>query len=111
MNVMTTEEQAQALVNPIHWYHRPDHLAHVIAEMGRRGPPVLRAHFDGEIWHARHGTHRLRTSMALGLAPVLVPVPWHRTRAALVRAQHHARRHGHLFARVVVRRGVEGEAG
>lgn len=32
------------IVNPLHRHYRPEHLAHVIAEMVRRGPPVINAH-------------------------------------------------------------------
>lgn len=54
------------------------------------------------MWHAREGTHRLRAALALGLAPVLVPVQWRRTAAALARARIAAVRHAHTFERVVV---------
>lgn len=90
------------IVNPLHHYYRPAHLAHVIGEMRRLGPPRLRGYFDGEVWHMREGTHRLRAAKALGLAPVLVPVPWRKTRAALERARFAAVRNGHVFDRVVV---------
>lgn len=91
------------IVNPLHWYYRPAHLEHVIAEMRRLGPPRLRAHFDGEVWHAQEGTHRLRAAKALGVAPVLIPVPWRRTRASLERARYAAIRDGHVFVRVEVK--------
>ena len=90
------------IVNPLHWYHRPEHLAHVVAEMQRRGPPRIRAHFDGEVWHAHEGTHRLHAAKILGLHPVLVPVRWRKTRAALERARFAALRNGHVFDRVEV---------
>lgn len=90
------------IVCPLHHYHRPDHLEHVIAEMHRRGAPVLRAHFDGEAWFAREGTHRLRAALLLGFVPVLVPVPWPRTLAALERARFAAMRHSHLFDRIEI---------
>ena len=57
----------------------------VVAEMKRRGPPRIRAYFDGEVWHAREGTHRLRAAKLLGLPPVLVPVRWRSLRGALFR--------------------------
>lgn len=93
-----------ARVNPPHGYHRPEHLEHVIAVMRTRGAPVLRASWDeaGGVWHAHEGTHRLRAAKALGLAPVLVPVPWRRGAAGKVRARFAAARHGHTFDRVVV---------
>lgn len=93
-------------VNPLHGYFREAHLEHVIAEMRHRGPPVLRAYHDAAagIWHAREGTHRLRAALALGLAPVLVPVPWRRSAESLARARHAAERYGHTFERVEVRR-------
>ena len=90
------------LVNPLHHYHRPAHLIHVTAEMRRRGAPTIRAHFDGEVWHCKEGTHRLRAALALGIAPVLVSVPWWRSAAALERARYAAVRNAHAFPRVVV---------
>jgi hypothetical protein len=51
----------------------------------------------------REGTHRLRAAKALGLAPVIVPVPWRKTRAALERAGFAAIQRGHVFARIEVR--------
>lgn len=90
------------IVNPLHHYYRPDHLEHVVSEMVRRGPPILRAHFDGEVWHAQEGTHRLRAAMILGLIPILVQVPWGRTRKALACARARAGT-GHWFDRVEAR--------
>lgn len=91
-------------VNPPHGHFRPDHLDHVIGEMRRRGAPMLRASYDREadIWHAREGTHRLRAAKALDVAPVLLPVPWPHTAAALVRARFQWDRHGHVFERVEI---------
>lgn len=91
------------VVNPLHHYFRPLHLEHVIGEMQRRGPPVLRAYFDGEIWHAREGTHRLRAAKHLELVPVLVPVKWPKSRASLERARFAAPMTAHIFERVDVR--------
>lgn len=92
----------RVVVNPLHHYYRPPHLDHVIAEMRRRGPPILRAHFDGEIWHAREGTHRLRACKALGVVPVLRSVPWPKSLASLERARFSAPLTAHLFDRVEV---------
>lgn len=91
------------VVNPLHHYYRPAHLEHVIDEMRKRGAPVLRAHFDGEIWHAREGTHRLRAAKALGVAPILIPVPWPKSRASLARARFSAPMTAHLFPSIEVR--------
>jgi hypothetical protein len=85
------------VVNPLHHYYREAHLQHVIAQMHVLGPPTLRAHFDGEVWHAREGTHRLRACKVLGYIPRLVHVPWRKTKAALVRAQIAARCNAHYF--------------
>lgn len=90
------------IVNPLHEHFRPAHLEHVIGEMRRRGAPRLRAFFDGEVWHCQEGTHRLRAAKALGVAPIMVPVPWRRTAAALERARYAAIRCGHVFPSVVV---------
>lgn len=88
------------VVNPPHAHFDPEHLEEVVAEMRRRGAPVLRAYRDEEadLWHAREGTHRLRAAKILGLSPVLVPVPWKRTLAALVRARFLAARNAHTFS-------------
>lgn len=93
------------IVTPLHEHFNPAHLDHVIAEMKRRGPPVLRGTFDvhSGAWLMREGTHRLRAAKALGLAPVIVPVPWRKTRAALERAGFAAIQRGHVFARIEVR--------
>lgn len=98
------------LVNPLHWYHRPAHLERVIAEMRRRGAPVIRASWDDAagVWHAHEGTHRLRAAAHLGLAPVLVPVPWRRSNAGRVRARYAARRNAHFFEKVVIRNEAAG---
>ena len=102
------------LVNPLHHYFRPLHLEHVIAEMRRRGPPVLRAFWDeaGGMWHAREGTHRLRACVALGVVPVLRPVPWprrRRKRGSIERARFAALAMGtaHRFERVDVMETAE----
>jgi hypothetical protein len=91
-------------VTPLHAHYREDHLAHVKAEMLHRGPPRLRGYFDAltATWFMREGTHRLRAAKALGITPVLVAVPWWRSRKSLDRARHAARRTAHVFARVDV---------
>lgn len=90
------------VVTPLHHYYRPAHLSHVISEMRRLGAPRIHAYFDGEVWFAREGTHRLRAAKALGITPIMVPVRWRRTAAALERARYAAIRDGHLFDRVEV---------
>lgn len=96
---------SQVLVTPLHHYYSPSHLVEVIGKMQNLGPPVLRAYFDEEIgaWHAREGTHRLRAAKALGLAPILVPVPWKRSKAALERCRFASLRFGHFFEKVEVK--------
>lgn len=98
------EENVTVFVNPPHHRFRPDHLDHVIAEMCRRGPPVIRASWDAQhgVWHAREGTHRLRAALALGLVPVIVRVLWNRTTKARERARFAALRNAHAFDRVEV---------
>lgn len=93
------------IVCPLHEYFRPAHLEHVIREMRSRGAPVLRGTLDpvSGAWLMREGTHRLRAAKVLGIAPVLVFVPWRKTRAALERARFAAVQRGHVFERVVVR--------
>lgn len=91
-------------VNPLHGYYRADHLDRVVAEMRRRGPPVIRAAWDeeGRVWHAREGTHRLRAALFLGIAPVIVPVRWTKSRDSIERARHAAGRYAHVFPTVEV---------
>ena len=90
-------------VCPLHKYYTPAHLDHVKREMTRLGPPRLRGylHTDG-VWYMREGTHRLRAAHALGVSPVLVPIPWWRSRRSLERAQFAAIEYGHTFPRVRV---------
>ena len=92
------------IVCPLHWYYSPTHLAEVEAEMVRRGPPRLRGYLDAEsgVFLLREGTHRIRAAHRIGLAPVLVPIPWWRARSRLVSARIAAARRGLPFAQVVV---------
>ncbi len=64
-------------VVPLHEHYDPVRLEAVKQEMLRRGPPRLRGYFDpvSETWFMREGTHRLRAAKALGIVPVLVPIP------------------------------------
>ena len=108
MSELTTNRANNALagivVAPLHRYYRPAHLEHVISQMRVLGAPRIRAYCDGETWFAREGTHRLRAAKALGIAPVLVPVPWWRSRAALNRAHFAALDYGHVFPHVEIYR-------
>lgn len=92
------------VVTPLHAYFSPCHLAHVVEEMRRLGPPRIRAYHDvsSGAWYALEGTHRLRAAMELGLAPVMVAVPWPRSAEALRRARFAAVERGHVFSRVEV---------
>jgi hypothetical protein len=87
------------IVTPLHAYYREDHLAHVKDEMRRRGAPILRGHYDAETdtWFMSEGTHRLRAAKALGIVPVLVSIPWWRSRKSLERARYAARTTAHVF--------------
>jgi hypothetical protein len=95
------------VVCPPHEHHDPAHLEHVAGLMRVLGPPVLRGYQDPAtgVWLMREGTHRLRAAMAQGLAPVIVPVRWWRSRASLHRARYAARQYGHWFPTVVVGEG------
>jgi hypothetical protein len=95
--VMYFRRIAHVRINPLHGYYRADHLERVVQEMRHRGPPTIRAYFDGDTWHAREGTHRLRAAKILGLAPTLVCVAWRRSVTALQRARFQADRHAHVF--------------
>jgi len=99
---MSESASRPVLVTPLHHHYREDHLRHVIAEMLRRGPPVIRAHFSDGVWFAREGTHRLRAASALGIAPILRPIPWWRSAASLERARFAAALMAHVFPRVEV---------
>lgn len=92
------------IVTPLHEHFDPVHLDHVTGEMRRLGPPRLRGHFDAlsGAWFMREGTHRLRAAKALGITPILVPIPWWRNTKALERARYAARRRGHIFEVVEV---------
>lgn len=91
-------------VCPLHWYFDRDRLKDVTSTMARRGPPVLRAHVDSETGAVllSEGTHRIHAAAALGLVPVIVPVPWWRSPSALVGARFAARSRGLRFAAVDV---------
>ncbi len=93
------------IISPLHRHFSPEHLAHVIGEMRRRGSPVIRAHFDASsgAWLAREGTHRLRAAFLLGLAPALVPIAWWRGRPALERARFAAIEYGYSFPAIRTR--------
>lgn len=93
-----------AVVAPLHRHFSPKHLIEVIGEMLHLGAPVLRAYLDAPTgaWLAREGTHRLRAAFLLGWAPVLVPIPWWRTQAALERARFAAIEYGYAFPQVLV---------
>src|SRR5882762_6341072 len=92
------------LVTSLHHYYNPTHLLEVIEDMRRLGPPMIRAHYHAPIdaWLAVEGTHRLRAALALGVVPIMIPVPWRKTAKALERARfaHYQRAHG--FARVAI---------
>lgn len=108
-NVGPSASVVGVIITPPHWYYRPAHLEEVIEQMRVLGPPVLRACWDADAggWYAQEGTHRLRAAKALGLVPVLVPMPWRRSGKARVRAMFRAAVIGHAFERVI----VQGEPG
>lgn len=86
-------------VTPLHRHFSPAYLSHVLAEMARRGAPKLRDYHD-EItgcWLLAKDTHRIRAASLLGFVPVLVPVPWWRSAAALERARFAAAEYGYRF--------------
>lgn len=92
------------LVCPLHWYFRPSHVDDVAAEMARRGPPRLHGFFDRHsgAFLLREGTHRIRAAHRLGLAPVLVSIPWWRAKGRLSSARIAAERRGLSFPEVVL---------
>lgn len=90
------------IVCPLHWYYSPEHLDDVAAEMLLRGPPRLRGYLDTDAgaFLLREGTHRIRAAQRLGIVPVLVPIPWWRSRGRLPSARIAARTRGLVFADV-----------
>ncbi len=95
------------IVCPLHAYYRPGHLETVIEQMRALGPPRLRGYHDvvTGAYLMREGTHRLRAALALGFAPIIVPIPWWRSKASQQRAREAAKRYGHLFPRVTIEGG------
>ena len=77
------------IVCPLHWYFNAAHLAKVEAEMVQRGPPRLRGYHDAmtDFFLLCEGSHRIRAAHRLGLVPVLVGVPWWRSRRRLPSAR------------------------
>ena len=98
---------ADMIVCPLHWYFRPSHLDAVAAEMAHRGPPRLRGYLDGHsgAFLLREGTHRIRAAHRMGLAPVLVPIPWWRATDRLVSARIAAETRGLRFPEVMLEFG------
>lgn len=92
------------IVCTLHWYFSPTHLADVEAEMMLRGAPVLRGFMDepSGVFMLKEGTHRIRAARSLGLTPVLVSIPWWRSRSRLQSARMAARQRGIKFANVEV---------
>jgi hypothetical protein len=92
------------VVSPLHRHYSPAHLDHVAAQMRQLGAPRLRGYHDATsgCWLLAEGTHRIRAAKLLGLAPVLIPVPWWRSQAALDRARFAAAEYGYLFPVVKV---------
>lgn len=93
------------IVCPLHWYFCEAHLAEVEAEMERRGPPLLRGHFDrvSGAFLLREGTHRIRAAHRLGLVPTLVDGPWWRARRSLDNARMAAAHRGLSFPVIELR--------
>ena len=92
------------IVCTLHWYFSPAHLADVEAEMMLRGPPRLRGYMDEQsgAFMLSEGTHRIRAAQSLGLTPVLVSIPWWRSRSRLASARMAAQQRGIKFAKVEV---------
>lgn len=58
----------------LHDHYDEIHLEEVKAEMKIMGAPRIKAIFDGEIYGALEGCHRLRAAYDLGLMPVIEEV-------------------------------------
>lgn len=93
------------IVCPLHWYFSEEHLAAVMTEMERCGPPMLRGHLDraSGVFLLREGTHRIRAAHRIGLVPILVDGPWWRPRQRLDNARIAAARRGLSFHAVDLR--------
>lgn len=103
-NYYSVTFEAGTVVTPLHAYFSQARLDQVVEKMRELGPPRIRAHRDAQsgTWFALEGTHRLRAAKLLGVAPIMVPVPWPRGPHALERARYAAVERGHVFARVDV---------
>ena len=53
-----------------------NHLARVTSEMKTLGTPTVRAIWDGEVYYAVEGTHRLMAAYNLGLEPIIEHVEY-----------------------------------
>lgn len=48
------------------------HLVAVVKKMRKLGAPTIRCMYDGEVYKAVEGTHRLAAAAQLGLTPIIV---------------------------------------
>jgi hypothetical protein len=53
-----------------------NHLAKVKAEMQELGAPTIRAIYDGEIYWAIEGSHRLVAAHELGIEPQIIDIEY-----------------------------------
>lgn len=92
------------IVCPLHWYWSSAHLEEVKRDMERLGPPRLRGHLDpvSGAFLLREGTHRIRATQSLGIAPVLLHEPWPKSRQALENARVAAATRGLHLPEVVL---------
>jgi hypothetical protein len=66
-------EDRKMTVNSLHAID-PSKLEAIKAEMVKLGVPSIRAIWDGEIYWAIEGTHRLAAAEALGIIPEIIEV-------------------------------------
>jgi len=65
------------IICPPHDYMDPTMAYIVKDEMIKLGPPRIRAYYDGEIYRAIEGTHRLWAADYLGYFPEIIEVSLH----------------------------------
>lgn len=68
------QEATTMTIKLLHNHYDEKKLQAVIEEMKVLGAPVIHAIYDGEIYAALEGCHRLRAAHALGLTPEIIEV-------------------------------------
>lgn len=64
------------IISPLHDSYDMTKLCIITREMESLGSPRIRAVFDGEIYRAIEGSHRLAVAHGLSLFPEIIEVEW-----------------------------------